>query len=237
MVVGATSDIALAIMERLFHTETRQIEFVLVGRDQYRLNLVKAHLKILGAVCTTKIVTAPEKIESTWFEIETEGPTDWLLIAQGILPEHEVDSRLVETQNILAVNTIAPITWCQCAAASMATRIGRIAVIGSVAGDRGRLKNHIYAASKRALETYCEGLALRIGPQVKVCLIKPGITATAMTANLKHGLLTSTPEKVAKAALNGIKKGRLKTYAPASWAFIMAIIQNLPAWVLRKTGI
>lgn len=235
VIVGATSGIAIAIGEQIARSGT---DLVVVGRNQARLDAVAAHLRVAGGKASVKVAISLKAIEPAWKEIWEAGPVACVIIAQGMLPGEGASPSSEKIQETFEANTIGPILWCQAAAASMMRQeTGTIAVLGSVAGDRGRLKNHIYAGAKSAIETYCEGLTLRVGPKVKVCLIKPGMTDTAMTADLKHGLLMAAPETVAQHVINAIRSGRRKTYAPPIWWLIMNLIKVLPNAILKTTGI
>jgi short-subunit dehydrogenase len=239
VIVGATSAIAMAMAESL---AKKGETLVLVGRNQQRLDMVAAHLKTLGARTTVHTCSNLAEIEPLWARIWTEtGGVDSLLVAQGFLPGPTEESGANEVEETFDVNTTGPIIWCQAAAKSMsqAKNTDRdhrtIAVLGSVAGDRGRFKNHIYSAAKAALETYCEGLSLRLDRSVKVCLIKPGITESAMTADVKRGRLMFSAEDVAASALAAMNRGERVSYAPPIWGWVMLIIKLLPRWILKKT--
>ena len=63
---------------------------------------------------------------------------------------------------------------------------GTIAVLSSVAGDRGRKSNYVYGSSKAGLSAFLAGLRNRVDREgVTVLTIKPGPTKTAMTSGMK----------------------------------------------------
>lgn len=111
-----------------------------------------------------------------------------------------------------------------------ARRRGTLAVIGSVAGDRGRQSNYIYGASKGFVERYCQGLRNRLYPAgVRVVLVKPGPTDTPMTRGMaaRPGRLAA-PADVAADIVRGIARGRSVVYTPGIWRWIMTIIRWIP---------
>jgi NAD(P)-dependent dehydrogenase (short-subunit alcohol dehydrogenase family) len=117
---------------------------------------------------------------------------------------------------------------------------GVIAVIGSVAGDRGRKSNYIYGSCKALVETFMEGLAGRLLPfGIGVVAIKPGFVDTPMTAHIvKKGFLWAAPGTIAALIARRVAAGRSGSfYAPRFWAFIMLIIRLLPARVLYRLNI
>jgi len=121
---------------------------------------------------------------------------------------------------------------------AMANR-GTIALIGSVAGDRGRKSNYVYGAAKGLVTRYAQGLQHRFaGSGVKVVLVKPGPTDTPMTAHLKgQGAKLAPVESVAGQIVDGIAAGKAVVYAPGKWWLVMMIIRHLPAFVFNKMNI
>jgi len=113
---------------------------------------------------------------------------------------------------------------------------GVIAVIGSVAGDRGRPGNYLYGAAKAAIHAFASGLRAqlhRLG--VHVVTIKPGFVATQMTAHLNlPALLTADPDAVAARIVAAIDRRRDVVYAPGFWRLIMMAIRLLPEAVFKR---
>lgn len=114
-----------------------------------------------------------------------------------------------------------------------------MAVIGSVAGDRGRKSNYVYGAAKGLVSRYMQGLQHRFaGTSVQITLIKPGPTDTPMTSEMKmNGAKLASPVLVAKQIINGIEKGRRVIYTPSKWAIIMLIIRHIPNYIFDKMDI
>ena len=75
---------------------------------------------------------------------------------------------------------------------------GHIAVMSSVAGERGRPRNYTYGAAKGALNLYLQGLRTRLWPRgVGVHTLKLGPVDTPMTATHEKTLLFSRADRVA----------------------------------------
>ena len=111
---------------------------------------------------------------------------------------------------------------------------GQLAVITSVAGDRGRRSNYAYGASKAAVSTFVEGLRGRLHSRgVSVIDIRPGLVDTPMTAHLPKGPLFSSPEKVANRIVHGIDKNRSLIYAPGYWRWVMLAVRLIPTRLFR----
>lgn len=117
-------------------------------------------------------------------------------------------------------------------------RAGTVLAIGSVAGDRGRLKNYLYGATKAGLHTYLQGLRNRLGRAgAHVVTVKPGFVDTAMTWGMPGLFLVASPEDVARDCWRAIEKRRDVIYTPWFWRFIMLIIRAIPERVFKKLSI
>jgi decaprenylphospho-beta-D-erythro-pentofuranosid-2-ulose 2-reductase len=115
-------------------------------------------------------------------------------------------------------------------------RGGTIAVISSVAGDRGRQSNYVYGAAKAGLNAYLEGLRHRLWPcGVNVLTIKPGFVDTPMTAHLAKGPLFASPAKVAGDIRRAIKTGRRELYTPWFWRWILWLVRRAPGPIFYRT--
>ena len=166
---------------------------------------------------------------------------DTVLIAHGSLPEQaQCQDDLQACQDALAINGVSPVLYAEAFARHMAQAgQGTIALIGSVAGDRGRKSNYAYGAAKGMVTRYAQGLQHRFaGTGVRVVLVKPGPTDTPMTAHLKgQGAKLAPVESVAKQMVDGIAAGKPVVYAPKKWWLIMMIIRHLPGFIFNKTKI
>ena len=116
---------------------------------------------------------------------------------------------------------------------------GTVALIGSVAGDRGRKANYTYGASKGLLSRYAEGLAHRLaGSGVSIELLKPGPPDTPRAADHKaHGRRLASAESVARVIVRGIDRKKSVVYAPPVWQLIMLIVRHIPRIVFNKLSI
>jgi short-subunit dehydrogenase len=119
-----------------------------------------------------------------------------------------------------------------------ARRAGCVIGFGSVAGDRGRLKNYVYGAGKAGLHTYLAGLRNRLGRSgVHVLTVKPGFVDTAMTFGLPGMFLVAPPSMVAAACLDAARARRDIIYVPWFWQFIMLIIRHVPERIFKRLSI
>lgn len=243
VIVGATSAIA-EHCARLW-LEKQPAALTLVGRDTQRIERVATDLKVRSPESEIRTVQAetldPEAIKATVENIVQSGKVDVVLIAHGSLPDQaDCQDDLTACREALDVNGVSPVLYAEAFAKQMAqTNHGTIALIGSVAGDRGRKSNYVYGAAKGLVTRYAQGMQHRFADtEVKVVLIKPGPTDTPMTAHLKgKGATLASVERVAKQIVEGVEAGKPVIYAPGKWWLIMMIIRHLPAFVFMKLRI
>jgi short-subunit dehydrogenase len=115
---------------------------------------------------------------------------------------------------------------------------GAVVALGSVAGDRGRLKNYVYGSAKAGLHAYLQGLRARLVRKgVHVVTLKPGFVDTAMTWGLPGMFFVASPAAIAQAALAAAAKKRDIVYAPLFWWGIMTIIRHIPERIFKKLNI
>jgi decaprenylphospho-beta-D-erythro-pentofuranosid-2-ulose 2-reductase len=243
VIVGATS--AIAEQCTRIWLAKRPTDLTLVGRDTQRLERVATDLKTRSPQSEIRIVQSdfsdPKAIDITTRDTFKSGPVDIVLIAHGVLPDQDqCQDDLQSCRDALEINGISPVLYAEAFAKEMKKlNHGTIALISSVAGDRGRKSNYIYGAAKGLITRYVQGLQHRFaGSEVKVVLIKPGPTETPMTAHLENkGARLAPVADVAQQIVQGIDSGKSVIYAPKKWSLIMMIIRHLPAFILNKMNI
>jgi decaprenylphospho-beta-D-erythro-pentofuranosid-2-ulose 2-reductase len=240
LVLGATSAIAQAVA-RIY--AARGCRLYLVARDASRLEAVRADLLARGAAQADAAIADLAAIERHGELVDDAatalGGIDVALIAHGVLPDQaRAQASFAETQRALAVNFTSPASL----AHEIANRFekrgqGTLAVIGSVAGDRGRQSNYVYGAAKGGLAIFLQGLRHRLHPRgVKVLTVKPGFVDTPMTAAFPKGPLWASPERVARGIVAAIDRGTSgEAYVPGFWRAIMAVIRAVPERLFVKT--
>ena len=239
LIVGATSAIAEATA-RCFAAERAKL--FLVARSAERMQAIAADLVLRGAgevychVMDARDFAAHEPMVRA--AVAALGSLDGVLVAHGVLP----DQPLCERQPAIAreafeVNATSVVSLCgPIANALEAQGHGCLAVISSVAGDRGRATNYVYGAAKAAVTALCSGLRQRLSPiGVRVVTIKPGFVSSPMTAHLERtGPLWCEPAVVAQSIYHAMRKRNGELYAPRIWWGIMAIIRLIPERVFRN---
>jgi hypothetical protein len=245
VVIGATSAIAHQC-SRLW-AQQGPCDFLLVGRDAQRIAPLAADLRARGADVTARTAELRfddvEAIAALARDAAAAGPIDIVLIAHGSLPDQSAcQDDLHAAQDALWVNGLSPALIAEAFIGPMQrTGHGRLCIIGSVAGDRGRKSNYLYGAAKGLVDRYTQGLQHRLalaGSPVRVTLAKPGPTDTPMTAHLKQGgARLASAEGVAHRIVKAIAAGQAVVYAPGKWGVVMLVIRHLPRFVFNKADI
>jgi short-subunit dehydrogenase len=167
----------------------------------------------------------------------SQSPLDIVLVAHGSLTSQSRasgDPKYLWKEH--ETNAQSPILFAELFSAALERQgHGRLAIIGSVAGDRGRAINHAYGAAKAGLATYVSGLQHRFASSsVRVSLIKPGPTKTPMTINAHVGpSKLADPKIVAQQIVRGIAHGRRVIYSPKYWSVIMGLVRITPFAIFR----
>lgn len=241
IIIGTTSAIAQAVAKQYAN---HAASFFLVARNNEHLKVVEADLTARGAGTVSTFCqdfsASGDYNDLLQASLAALGQIDLLLIAHGTLTDQvEAESSVIETQRQMQINCLSTISLLTCYANEFAKQAhGTIAVIGSVAGDRGRQSNYIYGTAKAALTTFCQGLSNRLQKKdVNVLLIKPGFVDTPMTAGIKKGLLWAKPEKVAKDIIKAIKTKKSVLYTPTFWRLIMFIIKMIPTKIFNRLNL
>jgi decaprenylphospho-beta-D-erythro-pentofuranosid-2-ulose 2-reductase len=241
LVLGATSGIAEATC-RIWASQGASL--FLIARNGEKLAAVAADLKTRGA---SFIDTAVADLDDTdkhpellAHAINSLTGMDIAYLAHGILGDQTEAERDFNTAaQIIHTNYMAPVsllTWL--ANFCVQRHSGTIAVISSVAGDRGRKSNYLYGSSKAGLSAFLGGLRNRVDREgVTVLTIKPGPTKTAMTANMPKSEKFADPESVAESIVSAIDKRKDILYVPFQWQPIMFIIRNIPERIFKKLNL
>ena len=165
---------------------------------------------------------------------------DAVLIAHGTLPDQSACERSFElTRAEFETNCLSTLSLLtHLANHFQPRRHGTIAVISSVAGDRGRRSNYVYGAAKGAVSIFLQGLRNRLHPSgVRVVTIKPGFVDTPMTVAFRKNALWAQPEGVAKGIYRAMAGGTDIAFVPWFWRWIMVLIRTIPEFVFKRLSL
>lgn len=238
LIIGATSAIG---GETAKAYAERGAKLFLTGRNPGKLASVSDDLRVRGATQVDSAVLdvgqIPRHREVLDQAIATLGGLDVVLVAHGTLPDQaECQRSVAATVEALHINfTATAALLTELANYFEAQHSGCIAVIASVAGDRGRQSNYVYGAAKGGLERFLEGLRNRLYHSgVAVVTIKPGLVATPMTAHIKKNLLFADARRVGRGVYRAIESRRDVAYIPWFWRPLMAVIRSFPEGIFKR---
>ena len=238
LVIGATSAIA-ENCARIW--AGRGATLYLVARNEERLKAIASDLKVRGAAHSEIYCTDLNETFNHIALIDAAqtamGGIDTVLIAHGTLSKQKACEQSVE-ETLLEIKTNALSTICLLTLIANlfeAKQAGTIAVISSVAGDRGRASNYVYGSAKAMITAFTSGLRQRLHKSnVAVVTIKPGFVDTPMTAEFKKGVLWANPNSIALKIVKAIDNKKDVVYIPGFWSIIMLVIKMIPNSIYRK---
>jgi short-subunit dehydrogenase len=239
ILVGASSGIGAALARRL-------------ASEGYTVACLARRAELLQALCAEinqasgevravpyiHDVTDTKVIPQLFKDIVTDfGGLDLFVFCAGIsLPtgpenyDFEMDRATTEANYLGALAWLNPV-----AELFQSLKKGQIVGISSVAGERGRVGNPSYNASKAALSSYLESLRNRLTRLgVHVLTVKPGFVQTDMVKGANKLFWVVSPEQAADDIWKGIRKRKQDIYIPARWRLVMFIIRIIPSVIFRR---
>jgi decaprenylphospho-beta-D-erythro-pentofuranosid-2-ulose 2-reductase len=241
LILGASSIIAREFAREV---ASRGAAVILAGRDLDELAATAADLHARGAKAEivgfdARDLASHQTVLNACYYHVAPGELD-IFVAFAAMPS-QAD---MEEDPALAVATIeASYTGAVAILLLLAPLIegsgkGRILVIGSVSGDRGRRKNFIYGSAKAGLRAFTAGLRSRLYPAgCPVTLIRAGFMDTAMTWGMPGIFLAASPKDAAQAMLEASLAGKDEIYYPRFWALIMFVIKSIPERIFKRLSI
>ena len=240
LILGATSAIAHETARR-FAAEGAAL--ALAARNPSRLRAAADDLRARGASGVHEIPFDALDAASHGAAIDAAaralGGIDAALVAYGVLPPADVVHRdpeaAVESFEVNATSTISVMT--RLANLMEAQGHGTLAVISSVAGDRGRPSNYVYGAAKAAVTAFASGLRARLhGTGVEVVTVKPGPVDTPMIVGVHPpGPLSAPPEAVGARIYRAMTaSGGGTVYTPGYWRPVMAAVRAIPDRLFKR---
>lgn len=238
LILGATSSIAKEVAK---HWALEGANLVFAGRDLPSIQRIASDFEIRYGI----------RAESLFFNAESWEEHEHFLknvlerveilhgafLAFGYLGDHaEAIRDFRETKKIFDSNFTGACSICHHLANYFCERrAGFIAVLSSVAGDRGRQSNYVYGAAKSGLSTFLQGLRNRLHPYgVNVITIKPGFIDTAMTYGHPKIPFVTDPVLAGSQIHRAIQRGKSEVYIPSFWRYVMGIIKWIPENIFKR---
>ncbi|MEM6990615.1 MAG: SDR family NAD(P)-dependent oxidoreductase [Myxococcota bacterium] len=237
LIIGATSAIAAELCRRYAE---RGDALYLIGRNEAKLDALVA--SIPASVVGTQVADLDEtdrNAERVATALSVLGGADLAVLAHGLLGSQvRTETDLEHAEQTIRTNFSSMVSLLIPLANAFAeSGRGGIAVLSSVAGERGRPRNYTYGAAKGALTIYLQGLRSRLYRDgVAVHTIKLGPVDTPMTVDHPKNLLFANVDDVAGSIVAALDGPGGEHYVPWYWAPIMGVVRRLPEAVFQRLG-
>ena len=240
IILGATSTIARAFSRR---ASERGESVVLAGRDLDDLETIAADCRARGAPLAEAMAfdaRDPKSFAPILARAdEVDGTLNAAVFVGSMPPQEDIDANPELIDGTITDSFTGPARFLTALAPLLEQRgAGTIVGVGSVAGDRGRLGNYVYGASKAGFHAYLSGLRNRLGRNgVHVITVKPGTVDTAMTWGMDKLPFLAQPEKVVDDIFRAVDRKKDIIYTPLIWWPVMTIIRAIPERIFKKLQI
>ena len=236
LILGAGSDIAAATALALASAGTR--ELILASRDPVSLGPLAREIVASGA----EVIETPEfdaldldgHRELTNGLWDRHGDVDLALVAFGLLGGG-VDHGCRSATEVALTNYVGAVSVIDSMVPLFERQgFGSIVVLSSVAAERPRADNYLYASTKAGLDSYAQGLGDALAPDIQVMTVRPGFVATKMTSGLDPAPFAVTPERVASDIVAGLQRQADVVWSPPIVRGVMSGMRHLPRPLYRR---
>ncbi len=236
LLLGGTSEIGRAIVDQLLSPTARTLVLACRRPDdaqperfaQAGLDVVVRHFDAAATETHADFVRAVAA---------DHGDIDVAIVAFGVLgSQADFDDDPHAAAQAVHVNYTGAVSTCLALAGQMRRQgHGHIAVLSSVAGERGRASNFVYGSSKAGLDTFAQGLGDSLaGTGVGVTVIRPGFVHSRMTRGMRSAPFATTPRVVGALAAEGIRTGKHTVWTPGVLRYVFIVLRHLPRPVFRR---
>jgi NAD(P)-dependent dehydrogenase (short-subunit alcohol dehydrogenase family) len=242
LVLGGRSEIGSAVARRLASGAT----VVLAARRSDELDGEEKALVEAGAAAVDRVEFDADDLAGHGRMLAEVGRRhrriDVVVVAFGILgdqaraerdPEHAV--AIVHTDYVAHVAVLTRLAAQLREQDSRSNGRGAMVVFSSVAGARVRRANFVYGSAKAGLDGFASGLADALhGSGVRLVLVRPGFVVGRMTRGMTPAPFSSTPDRVADAAVRALRSGRDEVWVPAVLRPVFAVLRHAPRALWRR---
>jgi decaprenylphospho-beta-D-erythro-pentofuranosid-2-ulose 2-reductase len=236
VLLGGTSEIGRAIVDELLSPATRTL--VLACRRPDEAQPERFARDGLTIVVEHFDAAATETHDAFVRRIAADlGDLDVAIVAFGVLgSQADFDDDPQAAAHAVHINYTGAVVACLALAGLMRRQgHGQIAVLSSVAGERGRADNYVYGSSKAGLDTFAQGLGDALaGTGVRVTVIRPGFVHSRMTRGMKSAPFAITPRVAGELAAAGIRQGRHTVWTPGILRYVFIVLRHLPRPIFRR---
>ncbi|RYD15896.1 MAG: SDR family NAD(P)-dependent oxidoreductase [Lysobacteraceae bacterium] len=238
LVVGASSGLGRALATELARNGH---DLLLVASDPRDVEAVAADLRLRHGIdaraLALDLAREPDPVARIATLLDAmPRPLDALLLPIGW--SSAADDGTLDAARIgelVAINLHAPLAIVHGLLPRMREARGVVVLFGSIAAARGRSRNIVYAACKRALESLQESLRhAHASGQLRVHLYRLGFLATNLTWGLRLPAAAVEPHEVARIVIARLGRGSASWYLPRRFALLAAVVRALPWPIYRR---
>ncbi len=238
VIIGASGGLGRALADRLA-ADGRKL--VLVARDADALSALAGALRdrhgVEASTVAADVATGAGYLDEVAQAARAAGGIEGLLMPIGFAVRDGIGTTPETMRELGGVNFFAPAEavaklWPDLVAGG-ATVVG----FGSITAARGRGRNFVYGAMKRALLSYFESLRLAArGTPVKVQFWVLGFLDTDVMKAEKTPLPKGDPRLLADRVVSRMGRDTGITYFPGWWKWITLALRLLPWPIYARIG-
>jgi short-subunit dehydrogenase len=223
LILGAGSDIGIALLHQLFH-KWQQCRFYLLARRPDALQSLVEEGKTMGHTVETYAYDLLHPTDLRFYGV------NYYIALAGWLPSDNS-----QPEKSMQVNFTGIKNFSEQLIATNRENLQAVIITGSVAGVRVRPANWTYGKAKAALHQYTRQLANHYKKNFTVTLVIPGYVRTKMIArHTTPAPLTLSAEKMAAKYMLWLQQGPTVVYSQAVWKWISAILRIMPEAIIKR---
>ena len=238
VLLGGRSQIGVRTVVRIARDRT----VVLAARRSHDLAGEVAAIRAAGASAVHTVEFDADDIASHGAVLEgitsAHGPVGVVVVAFGVLGDQsEAEREPAHAVAVVHTDFVAQVGVLTIVANLLRVQgSGQIVVFSSIAGVRVRRANYVYGSAKAGLDGFASGLADALhGSGVDLLLVRSGFVVGRMTTGMDPvPLLSSTPDQVAEAVVDGLRAGRSPVWVPGRLRMAAAVMRLVPASLWRR---
>ena len=239
LVLGGTSEIAQAIVQRLASPVLRHVVLAVRRPGEFDVDDVRRRLGLGPDVDVT--VVEFDAAETAGHAavvaaaVAAAGDLDIVIQAFGQLGR-DVAGDPAAAADLVSVNYRGAVSSGLVVAERLrAQGHGVLVVLSSVAGIRTRPSNFVYGSTKAGQDAFATGLGHALhGSGARVLVVRPGPVRTRMIDGMDEAPFTCDPDDVATAVVDGIARKRAVVYVPGALRYVFGLLRYAPGFVWRK---
>jgi decaprenylphospho-beta-D-erythro-pentofuranosid-2-ulose 2-reductase len=236
LILGAGSDLARPLA---FLYAKAGYSIYLASRSFDRLVRDANDIKIRYAVEAEAFVfdATDSNRHRTFYESLPHKPFGVVCLAGTLGDQLLSEKDFAEAKKVIETNYLGLVSILHIIAEDLETRKeGFIVGVSSIAGERGRKSNYIYASAKAGFTTFLSGLRNRLHSSgVQVLTVHPGYIRTKMIEGRETpAIITASPEEVAQDIFIAQQQGKDFIYSKWFWRYIMLAFRSIPESIAKK---